>query len=102
MDQVFKMCELFGPFLADGDLGNRFRFCEVEPILEKAATVTFDFEGVTNMTDSFCRACFETLAAQHSKVIKDKVRFRNCSKLIRSFLSDAIGSGLAVARIQRA
>jgi len=98
MKHTFKMCELFGSFLADGDLGNRFRFCEVEPMLEKATIVSFDFEGVTNMTDSFCRACFETLAAQHSSIVKKKVRFQNCSLLIRSFISDALASGFAQAR----
>jgi hypothetical protein len=102
MNHTFKMCELFGPFLADGDLGNRFRFCEAEPALKKFSSVTFDFEGITNMTDSFSRACFETLAAQNSQSVRQKVRFQNCSDLIRSFISDAIGSGFAQARKQAA
>lgn len=102
MNHTFKMRELFGSFLADGDTANRFRFCEVEPMLEKMDTVAFDFDGVTNMTDSFCRACFETLAAQHSSVVKKKVRFQNCSPLIRSFISDILESGFSQTSEQAA
>ncbi len=65
MSHTFKMAKLSGSFLADGNVGNKFRFCEVEPRLAKGESLVFDFMGVTNMTDSFSRACFETLATEH-------------------------------------
>ena len=97
MNHTFQMHGLFGSFLADGDIANRFRFCEVEPKLENCTHVIFDFSGVINMTDSFCRACFETLATRHPEQFRNKIRFQHCSPLIRSFLSNAVASGLSHA-----
>ena len=98
MSRTFQMLDLFGSFLADGDLGNRFRFCEVEPALNKHDQIIFDFTGVTNMTDSFCNACFENLAAEHPAEVREKVRFKNCSPLIKDFLGNALAIGFASAK----
>lgn len=102
MSHTFRMLDLFGSFLADGDVGNSFRFCEVEPQLSKQDEIVFDFEGVANMTDSFCNACFENLASQHPAQVQAKVRFKNCSPLIRDFISNAMAQGLAQASQARA
>jgi hypothetical protein len=40
------MAKLSGSFLADGNVGNKVRFCEVEPRLEKGESLVFDFTGV--------------------------------------------------------
>ena len=98
MSRMFQMLDLFGSFLADGDLGNRFRFCEVEPALSRHEQIIFDFEGVTNMTDSFCNACFENLATEHPAEVREKVRFQNCSPLIKDFVGSALASGFASAK----
>jgi len=87
------MREHFGSFLADGDLGNRFRFCEIDPLFGRAAMLVFDFDGIANMSDSFANACFGSLAEDHPEDILEKVRFRNCSDMIRQSLSAAISSG---------
>ena len=97
MIHTFKMLDLFGSFLADGDVGNRFRFCEVAPALSLHEQIIFDFEGITNMTDSFCNACFENLAAEHPAEVRAKVRFQNCSPLIKDFVGSAIANGFANA-----
>lgn len=102
MSQTFKMLDLFGSFLADGDVGNRFRFCEVEPALARHEQIVFDFEGVTNMTDSFCNACFENLATEHPAEVRAKVRLQNCSPLIKEFVGSALASGFENAARHRA
>lgn len=101
MSHTFKMLDLFGPFLADGDVGNRFRFCEVEPALGRNDQIIFDFEGITNMTDSFCNACFENLATEHPAGVRQKVRFQNCSPLIKDFVGSSVASGFESATQQR-
>ncbi len=94
MSHEFCMRELFGRFLADGDEANAFRFNEVETKLALHALVIFDFEGVTNMTSSFANALFGGLAEDHYCDLVDRVRFKNCSPLIRSFLACALSLGI--------
>ena len=88
------MAEMFGSFLADGDVANKFRFCEVEPKLATAALIVFDFNGVENMTDSFVNACFGRLAENHPDEVLAKVRISNCSPGIQEFVLSAISAGL--------
>ena len=97
MSLTFKMFDLFDAFLADGDVANRFRFCEVEPALARHDQIIFDFDGVTNMTDSFCNALFEHLATGHATEVRAKVRLKNCSPLIKDFLGNALANGFANA-----
>lgn len=90
----FHMSKLFGSFLADGDVGNRFRFCEVESALGMGMNVVFDFEGVTNLTDSFSNACFGNLFTDHPEADNGQtIRFKNCSPVVKMFLQRAIGVG---------
>ncbi|MCB1099686.1 MAG: STAS-like domain-containing protein [Verrucomicrobiae bacterium] len=94
METEFHMSKLFGSFLADGDAGNRFRFCEVESALGMGNVVVFDFEGVTNMTDSFSNACFGNLFADHPEADNGlNIHFKNCSPVVKMFLQRAIGVG---------
>ncbi|MDD4932300.1 MAG: STAS-like domain-containing protein [Methylacidiphilaceae bacterium] len=88
------MKELFGSFLADGDLANAFRFNQVEAETGSGALVVFDFEGVTNMTESFANALFGNLAEDHPFDLVDRVRFQNCSPLIRGFLVSSVSHGI--------
>jgi STAS-like domain of unknown function (DUF4325) len=88
------MREHFGPFLADGDLGNKFRFCEIDPLFGSLDLIIIDFQGVTNMSDSFANACFGSLAEDHPQAIVEKVRFRNCIPGIKQSLVAAINCGI--------
>ncbi|WP_281289114.1 STAS-like domain-containing protein [Methylacidimicrobium tartarophylax] len=88
------MKELFGCFLADGDQANAFRFNEVEAKTSLGSLIVFDFEGVTNMTESFSNALFGNLAEDHPFDLIDRVRFKNCSPLIRGFLVSAVSHGI--------
>ncbi len=90
---IFPMSKQFGSFLADGERANMFRHFEVETALSECDRVVFDFEGVTNMTDSFCNACFGNLFVDHPHSLDGKLEFRNCSPLIQSFLKFAIALG---------
>lgn len=101
-NNTFPMAELFGSFLADGDLANRFRFCEVEPVLAAHDVVFFDFAGVEDVTDSFVNACFGTLAEEHAAEFSAKVRFQNCSPLVKHFLSSAVRLGRQRAQLAAA
>lgn len=91
--RIFPMAEMFGANIADGNLGAKFRFCEIEPLLSAVDQVTFDFSEVTNMTDSFANACFGVLAQTHSEELRAKVRFANCNPLIRDFIVAALAQG---------
>ena len=90
MTTVFKMHERFGPFLADGETANAFRFTQVEPAVASGGHVVLDFEGVTNMTDSFGNALIGTLIQHHPELLQSGLEFKNCDPLMRSLVSMAI------------
>lgn len=89
MKKNIQMKDRFGPFLSDGNSGNEFRFCEIEPLVSQGFHVVLDFEGVTNMTDSFANACFGHLFRHLDFELRGKVSFMNCSPTVRGFLSSA-------------
>ena len=98
MMETFKMREVFGSFLADGEVANSFRFSQIEPLLGRGCGVTLDFQGVTNMTDSFANACFANLAMDHPDAFGSSVIFRNCSPVVDAFLAAAISFGRTEAQ----
>jgi hypothetical protein len=87
-----------GDFLADGHLANKFRFCEIEPLFTMHEQVVFDFQGISNITDSFANGLIGNLAELHPAIFSDKIRFRNCTLAVRSALQLAIALGLQRAR----
>jgi hypothetical protein len=98
MTTVFKMNERFGPFLADGGTANAFRFTEVEPAIARGGHVVLDFEGVTNMTDSFGNALIGTLIQHHPELLHGGLEFKNCDPLMRSLVSMAIDVARLLSR----
>jgi len=99
MKVVIKLKETFGSFLFDGNEGNRFRFCEIEPKIALNQIVILDFEGVENMTDSFANACFGNLFHSLDFNLEGKVEFRNCSPLVQDFILSAMN--IALMRVHR-
>ena len=81
-------------FLGDGSEGNRYCTTVVAPVLEEGGTVTFDFEGIEGMTDSFANAAFANLFEKYRGLIGNRLNFKGCSPLIKDFLASA----LAMAR----
>lgn len=89
MKKVIRLSERFGSFLSDGEQGNQFRFCEVEPLISRGNLVVLDFEGVTNMTDSFANACFGHLFRHLDFELEGKLQLEHCSPTVQSFLMSA-------------
>ena len=85
-------------FLGDGGEGNRYCTTVVVPVLEAGGTVTFDFEGIEGMTDSFANAAFANLFEKQRGLIGTRLNFKGCSPLIKDFLASA----LAMARSRAA
>ena len=81
-------------FLGDGREGNSYCTTVVVPVLEARGTVTFDFEGIEGMTDSFANASFANLFEKHRGLIGTRLIFKGCSPLVKDFLASA----LAMAR----
>lgn len=94
MNLELNMVHEFGEFLADGHVGNQFRSLKVESVWDDIETVTFDFSGVTNITDSFVHAFIGNMAEEHGPEFRQKVRFKACSALVRSFVSISVSEGL--------
>jgi hypothetical protein len=102
MKTVFKLSERFGVFLSDGASANVFRFTEVEPAIASGHTIVLDFEGVTNMTDSFGNALIGGLVQNHPELLKSGLEFKNCNPLMRTLVSLAIQVAQMISRKQLA
>lgn len=98
MKTVFRLSERFGSFLSNGDTANEFRFTEVEPLITSGHEIVFDFDGVTNMTSSFCNALVATLIAHHEAEFNAAVRFGNCEAALKELIRAAIALGRREAR----
>lgn len=72
MKLEFHMVTEFGEFLADGHLGNQFRNLRIESVWDHVESVTFDFAGVINLTDSFVHATFGNMAECGSVTVATK------------------------------
>lgn len=93
MNTTIRLSERFGSFLLNGDQANLLRFTEIEPKVSMGTIVEIDFDGVTNMTSSFCNALVATLVAHHPVDFAQKVRFKNCDPLIREMILGAVTIG---------
>ena len=91
---TFHMQQRFGDFLADGEAANVFRACDVEPKFALGHSVVFDFAGVQNMTDSFAFCLFSNLVGGRAEFLP-RMKFKDCSPLIKSFITAAIRDGLS-------
>lgn len=98
MKSIFRMEERFGTFLANGDVANAFRFTEVEPALTEGKEVHLDFLEVSNMTSSFCNALVATLVAHHIEDFMHRIKFLNCTPLIRQMLLGSVALGRKEAK----
>jgi hypothetical protein len=102
MTTAFRMNERFGAFLADGDIANAFRFTDIEPAVARGEHVVLDFEGVTNMTDSFGNALVGTLIQNHPELLRSGLEFKNCNPLLRELVGAAVRLGRTFAQRQLA
>jgi hypothetical protein len=88
-----KMCELFGSFCANGDRAAEYRATEIEPFVDRAEEIVFDFSGVRNMNSSFCNSLIAPLAAHSADAVK-KLTFCNLRPGLDVLIRSAIEIGV--------
>lgn len=84
----------FGAHLSDGYEAADFRRKEVDPYVDFAEAIVFDFTGVRTANSSFVNALVSGLVEQHGTLIVDKVVFKGCSPVIRVLVRAAIELGM--------
>ena len=94
MNVSITILDEFGSFCADGEKAARFRFERIDPYVETAEQIHFDFAGVRNMSSSFCNAMLANLISQHSSSVVQKLRFANCRSNVRVMIESAIELGI--------
>lgn len=90
MKLELKLSDEFGSFAANGSLSNEFRVTKIEPFWHTADQIILDFEGINSMTDSFANALIGNMVETHPDDFKEKLRFINCSSLVKSFIRSAL------------
>ena len=95
MNLNFSVLDEFGSFCADGETAARFRFERIDPLVETADGINFDFAGVRNMSSSFCNAMLANLISQHGPSVLPKLRFANCRPNVRVLIEGAIDLGMS-------
>ena len=90
MELKLTLSETFGSFAANGTIGDLFRTDEIEPHWDTYSTIILDFQGISSMTDSFANAFIGNMAELHPEDFKTKLRFKNCSPLVKSFIKSAL------------
>jgi len=90
MELTLTLSDKFGSFAANGTIGDLFRTDEIEPHWHAYSKIILDFKGVSSMTDSFANALIGNLVEQHIDDFRIKLRFINCSPLVKSFIKSAL------------
>jgi hypothetical protein len=85
-----RLHDEIGSFAANGTMGNQLRKDKVEPHWDKSEKITLNFEGVSSMTDSFVHAFVGNIAEAHPDDFREKLRFTNCSSLVKTFIKSAL------------
>jgi hypothetical protein len=89
--KVIRMSEVFHEgFLADGTAAANFASGTIMPILDAGGAVSFDFDRIDNMTDSFSNACFAHLFARYPREFGARITFVNCNSQVHSFILTAL------------
>ena len=109
MNLSITVFEEFGSFCADGEKAARFRFERIDPYVETAEQIHFDFAGVRNMSSSFCNAMLANLVCsliKHRRVTttlaKAKAARSVAEKMVTLGKSGTIHDRrLAVARLHQ-
>jgi len=93
MKLVIEVAREFGTFCADADSALEFRHLHVDPLVEQAREIVFDFAGVRNMNSSFSNALIANLFSSHPNAL-GRVKFRNCRANVRLMIESAIDTGM--------
>ncbi|MFT5632546.1 MAG: hypothetical protein ACI9SQ_000252 [Rubritalea sp.] len=90
MKYELRLHDEVGSFAGNGTLANQIRIDKVEPHWEQSERITLNFEGVNSMTDSFVNAFVGNIAEAHPDDFREKLRFTNCSSLVKTFIKSAL------------
>ncbi|MFC4995226.1 STAS-like domain-containing protein [Rubritalea tangerina] len=90
MNHELTLRELVGSFAANGTMGDQLRIDKIEPLWKESEKIILNFEGVSSMTDSFANAFIGNIVERHPEDFRAKLRFINCSPLVKSFIKGAL------------
>jgi len=97
MELKVNIFNSFGSFAANGSIGNDFRVEKIEPYWSEYEAIVLDFDGVNSMTHSFVNALVGNLVEAHPDDYKRRLKFKNCSPLVKDFIKSALS--FAASRI---
>jgi hypothetical protein len=98
MNHEIRLADVFGTFLAEGARAASFRLQQIEPFFHTYATIVLDFTDVRNVNSSFANALIVPLIEMHGEEAFVKLRFKNCSPLVRVMVQSALSLGVQEAR----
>lgn len=90
MKHELKLHKEIGSFAGNGTLGNQLRIDKIEPHWNSSDKIVLNFEGVDSMTDSFINAFVGNIVESHPEDFREKLRFTNCSSLVKAFIKSAL------------
>jgi hypothetical protein len=93
MKIVVDVRQHFGDFCATAERAAEYRALHIDPHLDEADEILFDFTGVRNMNSSFCNSLIGPLATHSAGVIK-KLAFCNLRPGLDVLIKSAIETGL--------
>ena len=85
-----KLKQEVGSFCGNGTNGDRLRREKIEPNWDQSELIVLNFEGVSSMTDSFANAFIGNIVESHPDDFREKLRFTNCSSLVKTFIKSAL------------
>jgi len=90
MNKTFRLKDSFGTYVANGTEADRFRVQNIEPIWEAVDQIILDFTEISSMTHSFANAFIGNLVERHPEDFRSKLRFVNCTPLVKTFIKGAM------------
>ncbi len=93
MNVRLQVFDSFGAFCVDAALATQIRSERVDPFLNDAEQILFDFEGVRNMNSSFCNALIANLVTRHPEFLT-RIKFANCRSNLKVLIQSAVDLGL--------
>ena len=93
MNIRFQVFDSFGEACFNAGLASQVRTEKVDPFLEQAEQIVFDFEGVRSMNSSFCNALIANLISRHPEALT-RIKFANCRSNLKILIQAAVDLGL--------
>ncbi len=85
--EVIQMKELVGDFAENKDIAKDIRIHKLLPALKNDDAITFDFDGVSGVTQSFIHALVSDALRKYPDTVYDNVFFRNANEDIQKIIT---------------